>query len=87
MGQKLFCAPAVSAQFGVGVHLTQREMAEHEAHKPAEMLAQSFHRKVSLTAVRAFEVSVLDKGDLGCLRTQYVIAAATGTASMVDSGC
>ena len=35
-----------------------------------------FHRRVSLAAVRALEVSVLDKGDPGCLRTQYVIAVA-----------
>ena len=40
------------------------------------MLAQNFHRRVSLTAVRAFEISILDNGDLGCLRTQYVIAVA-----------
>src|SRR5207253_7635559 len=49
---------------------------EHEAHTLAKMLAQDLHRRVSLTAVRAFEVAVLDRGDLGCLRTQDVIAVA-----------
>src|SRR5947207_14495121 len=63
-------------QSGVGIHLTQREMAEHEAHSLAKMLARDFHRRVSLTAVGALEVSVLDKDDPGRLWTHDVIAVA-----------
>jgi hypothetical protein len=74
-------------QFGVRLHLTQREIAEHEAHSLAKMLAQDFHRRASLTAVGALEVSVLDKRDPGRLRTQDVIAVAHRDCKHVDSAC
>lgn len=61
-------------EFGMRAHFALRKMPEPEAYYCAEMPEHHPHRRKSLPARRTFEVSIVDHGDRGRVRTREVIA-------------
>lgn len=62
------------------MRFNQREVAEHEAQLVAEALLQLFDHWVSLTAVRALVIAVLNEGYRRIGRALRMVVAGDGYA-------